>query len=246
MPQPNVRKSVGMILFDKSGKNVMLIQKRNSYAFIDFMLGRYNPNNRRSLLSKFNNMTVHEKLLIKSLNFDIMWYHLFLNLDKNSRYYKCLTKFTNSFLTNNVKYLKSIINGSTKSIELIYEPPKGRIGKNESNLSCSIRELKEETGIGMGAYNLIIDHKIKKCMIKEGVKYIIYYYVARCNTDVSPIYNINNIHQVIEIANAKWVQVRNINNYPMLNDIRQAIISLYKKINIYRRDLEHSTVVDVL
>jgi len=246
MSPTTVKKSVGMILFDKSGKNVMLIQKRNSYAFMDFVLGRYKNSNRRMLLNKFNNMTVQEKLVIKSLNFDLIWFHLFLNLDKTPMYYRCLSKFTNTFLCNNNKYLKSILNNSAKSVDLIWEPPKGRIGQKESNLSCAIRELKEETGISMNSYNLIIGQKVKKCIIKEGIKYIIYYYVAKCREDVRATYNINNIHQSIEISNAKWVPVRDLPVYSMINDIRQSIVSKYKIINKIRSDLDHDTFIDVL
>lgn len=246
MPNHTVKKSVGMILFDKSGKNVMLIQKRNTYAFTDFMLGRYNKNNRRALLSKLNNMTIHEKLLLKSLDFDLMWYNLFLSSEKTPIYYRCLAKFTNSFLSNNIKYFKSLINGSTRSIDLIWEPPKGRIGQRESNLSCGIRELKEETGISMDAYNIVLGEKVKKCVVKEGIKYVVYYYVARCRDDVRATYNINNVHQSIEIANAKWVPVHDLRVYTMINDIRQAIVAKYIKICRRKRDLEHATIIDVL
>ena len=56
-----IKKSVGIILYDKSGKNVLLVQKRHSYAYTDFVMGKYQKNNRRTLLASMNNMTIHEK-----------------------------------------------------------------------------------------------------------------------------------------------------------------------------------------
>lgn len=241
-----IKKSVGIVLFDKSGKNVLLVQKRHSYAYTDFVTGKYNKNNRRNLLAKFNNMTIHEKLLLRSLEFDMMWYHLCLNHDKTPSYYKHLAKFTSSFLSKNIKFFKSIINGSNRSIELMWEPPKGRISNKESNLSCAIRELKEETGITTDSYRIIKGEKIKKAIVRDGVKYIIYYYVARCKEDVRPTYNVNNTTQIIEISNAKWVSLKDLPYYTMINDIKQSIISKYKKITNIQRDLEHATVIDVL
>ena len=243
--QYTIKKSVGIILYDKSAKHVLMIQKRHSYAYMDFIMGKYNKNNRRSLLAKLNNMTVQEKLLVKSLDFDMMWYHLFLSTEKNNNYYKCLAKFTNSFLVNNVKFLKSLLNGSTRSIDLMWEPPKGRISNSESNIACGMRELREETGISMKSYKIIKGEKVKKSIIIDKTKYIIYYYIARCKEEVKPSYNINNITQSIEIANTKWIAIKDLHAYTMINDIKQAIISKYKKL-LNDKDLSHTTIIDIL
>jgi len=244
MTAHTVKKSVGIMLYDKTGKNILMIQKRHTYAYTDFVLGRYNKTNRRTILSKLNNMTSQEKLIINSLNFDIMWYHLFLNNDKTTLYYKCLNKFTNSFLVNNIKFFKSLINSSTRSVNLMWEPPKGRIC-NESNIACAIRELKEESGICMNSYQFIKKEKVKKSIIIDKVKYIIYYYVAKCKEDVRPIYNINNIHQAIEISDIKWIPIKDLHTYTMINDIKYAVISKYKKI-ASSNDLSHSSSIDIL
>jgi ADP-ribose pyrophosphatase YjhB (NUDIX family) len=243
-----VKKSVGVILYDKSGKNVLLVQKRHSYAYTDFVMGKYHKNNRRSLLTRVNNMTIHEKLLLRSLNFEMMWYHLFLTSEKTPLYYRCLAKFTNSFLSKNIKFFKSILSGSTRSIDLMWEPPKGRISSDESNLSCAIRELKEETGISLNSYQIVKGEKVKKAIIIDKIKYVIYYYVARCKDDVRPTYNMNNPIQAIEISGAKWIPVKDLgsSNYTMINDIKQAVISKYKIISKIKRDLDHNTVIDVL
>ena len=241
-----IKKSVGVILYDKMGKNVLMVQKRTSYAFTDFIMGRYNKNNRRNILSKFNNMTIHEKILVRSLNFDLMWYHHTLNLDKTPLYYRCLTKFTNNFLVNNNKLLKGLLNGSIRNVDLLWEPPKGRINDKESNLSCAMRELKEETGITSESYQIIKGHKVKKAHMADKIKYVVYYYIAKCREDVIPTFSVSNTVQAIELANTKWIPVRDIKGYNMINDIRQAIISKYVKINSSRGDLSHSTVIDVL
>tara|TARA_B110000908_G_C10231157_1_gene440668 strand:+ start:1168 stop:1926 length:759 start_codon:yes stop_codon:yes gene_type:complete len=241
-----IKKSVGIILYDKSGKNVLLVQKRHSYAYTDFVMGKYQKNNRRTLLASMNNMTIHEKLLLKSLNFEMMWYHLFLSSEKTSLYYRCLAKFTNSFLSKNIKFFKSILNGSTRSIDLIWEPPKGRISGDESNLSCAIRELKEETGILLNSYQMVKSKKIKKAIIIDNIKYVIYYYVAKCREDIRPTYSINNPTQAIEIAGSKWVPVKDLHMMTMINDIKQSVISKYKKISNIKKDLNHNTVIDVL
>ena len=52
-----------------------------------------NRTNKTYLIKLFNNMTVAEKLIILSLNFEQIWYHIFLTSDKSSDYYKYYTKF---------------------------------------------------------------------------------------------------------------------------------------------------------
>ena len=73
----SVKKSYGIALirYNKLKKNYefLMIKKRNSYAFVDFVLGRYNINNKKYIISLFNNMTYEEKLIIISLNFEMIW-----------------------------------------------------------------------------------------------------------------------------------------------------------------------------
>lgn len=76
--------SAGMLLYRYNKKElcyeVMLIQKRITYSFISFVLGQFNIKNKILLKHLFSTMTIHEKLDILSLDFDMLWFKIWLEL----------------------------------------------------------------------------------------------------------------------------------------------------------------------
>ena len=111
------------LILNQNQYEVLFIKKRLTYAFIAFVKGIYNKNNEDELLRMLNTMTVDEKFCIMSLNFNIMWYKLTLNLPYQNRFIskdinkfeKCKLKFEKNFLNDNGKRLLGIINNSKSS-----------------------------------------------------------------------------------------------------------------------------------
>lgn len=73
------KKSCGIMLFkDSNPPTLLMVQKRCTYEFMDFVLGKYNPDSKPKLYGLFNKMTFHEKLDILSGDFRYLWYKAFL------------------------------------------------------------------------------------------------------------------------------------------------------------------------
>ena len=67
--------SYGIILFKKSnrGNQYLMIRRKDSFGYIDFLRGKYIQNNIEHLQNMFNEMSVLEKELIRVNPFNILW-----------------------------------------------------------------------------------------------------------------------------------------------------------------------------
>lgn len=235
-----VKKSCGIACLRTDSKNqleILLVKKRYTYEFCDFVLGNYDSSSRESINTSVrklvNNMTIHEKIDILSLNFDTMWFKIWLEspilksykpiintenaydtLKKIKSYEKKKKKFTNVFLRDNGERLKNIVLNSKNntSIELMWEIPKGRKRKIETNLDCAIREFKEETNIEQDNYNILFDiNPIIETLNSSNTTYIHKYFVAYSTYQSKPeLKIIKNLSQVTEISSIKWLKLNEI------------------------------------
>ena len=238
MNYKSVKKSIGIVIFDKSLTKVLLVEKKCTYAFADFVIGKYDRNHKSDMIDKFNKMTAQEKLIISSLEFEWMWYNMFMMKDRSDFYCRSFGRFYKCFLTN-PKWIKTLLSQSNKNSSLLWEPPKGRKCKTESSLTCAIREVYEETKIKPNMYQIIPNKKIKKQIISNRVRYIIIYYIAIMNEDFTVKLNINDRNQSSEISEISWIKVSNLCNYNINNEIRQAIKSNHIEILKDRKKYNH-------
>lgn len=234
------KKSCGIACLRTNSKKqleILLVKKRYTYEFCDFVLGNYDSSSKEninnSVKALINNMTIHEKIDILSLNFDTMWFKIWLEspvlksykpiintdnayetIKKIKSYEKKKKKFSNVFLRDNGERLKNIILNSKNntSIELMWEIPKGRKRKIETNLDCAMREFKEETNIEQTDYNILFDIKpITETLNSSSTTYIHKYYVAYSTYKAKPeLRIIKNLSQVTEISSIKWLKLNEI------------------------------------
>ena len=211
MKDKNIKRSNGIIIFDKKIENVLLVQKRCTYSYIEFILGKYDKNNKVEMIDKFNKMTIQEKMIISSLEFEWMWYNMFMVKDKDTFYCRSFGRFYKCFL-NNPKLLRYILSQSYKNGDLIWEPPKGRLNKNESHIECAIREVYEETKIRSDMYKIISNKKVKKQINTNNTKYIMTYYTAIMKSPLknNSILNIFDRQKNREICNILWIDIKKI------------------------------------
>ena len=82
----NVRKSAGIACCrfnDITNKlELLVIKKRYTYNFAAFVFGQYSKKDDKRLMVLFNGMTLQEKIDIMSLNFDLLWYKIWLDIPK--------------------------------------------------------------------------------------------------------------------------------------------------------------------
>jgi 8-oxo-dGTP pyrophosphatase MutT (NUDIX family) len=149
--------SYGIILF-RSGFNspeFLMLRRKDSFGYIDFIRGKYSPNNIEHLQSIIDEMSIQEKQQILVEDFDNLWKMMWgtvSNVQYKNEEILSLKKFNlikNGIIENDIKItLEDIVkNSKTQWAETEWEFPKGRRNYQEKDLDCALREFEEETGI---------------------------------------------------------------------------------------------------
>jgi len=149
--------SYGVILCRPSNKGVqfLMIRRKDSFGYIDFIRGKYSPYNIEQLQHTINEMSVNEKKQIITESFNKLWAMMWGNTSSENQFrseesisVKKFELITNGVYINNVKYtLRDLVEKSdTAWTETEWEFPKGRRNPQERDLDCGMREFEEETG----------------------------------------------------------------------------------------------------
>jgi len=224
--------SYGIILYDDSIKNnikIVLIERKNSLSFIEFMRGKYDINSKEYIQILFNRMSNNEKQLLVENDFDTLWKNLWVDFENvNSRIKR---EYTNS--KKNFEILKSSFNSIINNCDCNYlenewEIPKGRRNNREQNKLTAIREFNEETNISQDNYK-IIQNIVPLNEEYQGINKVNYkhvYYIAKLTKSTELYIDKKNKNQVLEVNNIMWV-----NRKECLEKIRGYSISKIKVIN---------------
>ena len=70
--------SIGIIAFRKAidDYEVLLIKRKDSLAFVDFMRGKYNLEDKKYILNTFEKMTISERNKLLNSDFQSLWNYL--------------------------------------------------------------------------------------------------------------------------------------------------------------------------
>jgi 8-oxo-dGTP pyrophosphatase MutT (NUDIX family) len=152
--------SLGIVAFmtDLSGNNrFLMIRRKDTLGFMDFMRGKYSIYNKDYLVNLLNEMTLSEKRDIVEKDFDVLWKKIWCN---HSGQYKSeedasREKFyalRDGIMTQTEMYtLTDLIQASTTVWEEAeWGFPKGRRNMYEKDVDCALREFTEETGYDIG------------------------------------------------------------------------------------------------
>jgi 8-oxo-dGTP pyrophosphatase MutT (NUDIX family) len=186
---------------------IMLINKRYTYAFCDFVYGRYNAANEASVLSLIEHMTANEKILLLLGNFDVLWFLIWLD-SKNGPYASARAYFQGAFGGDSGREkLGKLVRRAQSHGQCRWEIPKGRLNTGETTLECAQREFSEETGVGRDSYKMVPNF-IKKHLHKDasGI-YHSTFYLALARPWTSPA-----LTPPYEVGEAKWASLSMINH----------------------------------
>jgi 8-oxo-dGTP pyrophosphatase MutT (NUDIX family) len=159
--------SYGIIAFRGSleGIQYLMIRRKNSFGYIDFVRGKYSPYNLTQLKNTIDEMSLHEKELILHQPFDILWTEMWGEANIGNNQYKSeetasKKKFEllkEGVVIDNIVYtLKDLVGlSATTWSETEWEFPKGRRNQKEKDLDCALREFQEETGIPQNKVTII-------------------------------------------------------------------------------------------
>jgi 8-oxo-dGTP pyrophosphatase MutT (NUDIX family) len=184
----------------------LLIQRKDSLAFVEFIRGKYNPQEDDYLIRLIKGMTQNEQNLILTKTFDELWNNVWgessnVKSHKND-YDSSLIKY-NSIAERLPELIKE---NSSKWVEPEWGFPKGRRNPHESDLNCAIREFQEETNLDRQDFTIIQNtYPISETFFGSNqVHYCHKYYIAICNNLIEVMMDTENPHMSREIGNIKW------------------------------------------
>jgi len=198
---------------------LLIIKRKDSLAFIDFMRGKYIMEDKIYILNLLNNMSINERNYLLANDFDTIWSYLWNyntnNLYRNEeklskiKFNKLKSGYTNILESYNLKDLVDLCDKKYSEPEWGF--PKGRRNYHEKDIVCGLREFEEETGYkksDIEIFNNIVPFE----EIFTGSNYKSYkhkYFVGIINNNTIPLANF----QIYEISELKWVPIDDVYNY---------------------------------
>ena len=148
--------SCGVLLIDSptlpaepANVRVLMIRRKDSMSFAEFMRGKYEPNDKEYLGTLVKNMTLKEQAGIASDQFEMLWRQLWGDDRTSSDFLPSREKFNQLDRTALMR----------ENLSVYTEPewgfPKGRRMRGETDMACAVREFGEETNVPRDAYTVL-------------------------------------------------------------------------------------------
>jgi len=210
--------SCGNIIYkdDEGEDKVLMIQRKDSLCYIDFIRGKYDNKNLDYIQTLIDKCSVDEKNNILNKPFSELWKNLWLlneDFEATDDYLKCLIKFNKIkegiYYNTNLINIETIIKNSKFNYEYSeWEFPKGRRNMNENDYECAKREFREETNYDTDDYDIInnIVPFNEEFLGENNIKYKYIYFIGKLkNHDKILKIDPNNSDQIKEIKDLKWL-----------------------------------------
>lgn len=215
--------SYGHILFNRITNKILMIQRKDSLCYIEFIRGKYDIYNLRYIQILINKFTLEEKANVIKCDYDELWRKLWLVDDEfcESKY-----KLKNDYIKGKEKFEKLkkgylfrkmncnihlsyfVDNSNTGYTMSEWEFPKGRRNNGESNKECAQREFEEETNYSSTDYEIIENMSpfSEEYMGENKIKYKHIYYIGYLtNYEKKVIIDYENEDQYTEIKDIQWL-----------------------------------------
>ena len=190
----------------------LLIRRRDSLAYVEFLRGKYKLDNSTYISVLLNGMTAEERNRLLAIPFDKLWENLwFSQITRQFRneYENAKRTFESIKHTGDVhgKLLNRYIeDAKTDWKDAEWGFPKGRRSVHESETACALREFQEETGIP-GKFVTILKHEAPLCeeyVGTNGIPYKQVYYLGICGQDILANHQPHNKVMSREVGNIGW------------------------------------------
>jgi ADP-ribose pyrophosphatase YjhB (NUDIX family) len=225
----------------KDKMKFLMIRRKKTLGYIEFIRGRYELNDLLHLTHLFKQMTQDEIDDIIKNEFDTIWKDLW-KINAENKYYK--SEYNHSKQKFDEFKKNEVMINLCKKINLKYKTPewgfpKGRRNYLERNTDCAIREFKEETGLLDDDF-VILDNISPLCETFHGTNDILYkhiYYIAICKKNINVSVDKNNLIQCEEVGDIGWFKydkcsdlIRYYHNerQKVLNEVFLFILNLIK------------------
>lgn len=194
----------------KDSIKFLMIQRKQTLGYIEFIRGRYAVDNIDGLSFLFSQMTQKEINSIGKKSFDTLWDEFWNDKNKKNILENEYSASKNKFSALSENNLYNIVY-YTKNIKPVWKEsewgfPKGRKNKNEDKMDCAIREFQEETGFAMKDFHVIKKyHPITEEFTgTNGIRYKHVYYIAIPRNDKIPCIEYDNYIQNNEVGEIEY------------------------------------------
>jgi len=198
--------------FNTDNIEFLMIQRRDTLGYVEFMRGKYNIVNTEYIQSLFNQMTHDELERLKDIDFESLWNALWNN--QISRQYKqeydnAFSKYSLLATTDDasIKNLNQYITDANREWRTPeWGFPKGRRGNRESEITCALREFSEETGLDETQCVLVKNLMPLEENFLGGnrIQYRHRYFLAYCRQKTTVSIDIANTVMNREIGDIGW------------------------------------------
>jgi 8-oxo-dGTP pyrophosphatase MutT (NUDIX family) len=193
--------------FLKNNIFFLLVQRRTTLGFIEFVRGRYNIYD-NSIIHLFNQMIKDEIKLIENNinNFEYLWNKIW-GINRDLYYeqeFEISKKKFEELQTNEIFNIILKIEPKYKSPEWGF--PKGRRNYKENNINCAKREVYEETNLVEGVYSILngIYPLVENMIGTNNKNYKHIYYLGICDSNNEVYMDKYNELQMSEIGDIGW------------------------------------------
>lgn len=187
---------------DAEGRDMfLLVQRKDSFAFVEFMRGKYRVCDTPYISRLFDGMTIDERRAVAMSSFEALWMDLWNGFGKPNpqEYEDARDKFDDLRRRGCISWLIETTDGR-ESPEWGF--PKGRRAlSDESDVDCAIREMREETGIDSHQVRVMPGRRFEeRFMGSNGVEYNHVYFLADLIDDSAVVRTCDR-----EVRDARWV-----------------------------------------
>lgn len=229
--------SLGIIcfkLFPNKDIKYLCILRRHTYSYVELVRSKlYLPDDYMKLL--VNGLTVDEKKVLMHLDFDTIWNQLWTVKDKGP-YLKDYEASHESFKLRLPKLKELLSQIEPENYEPEWGFPKGRRNFKEDDITCAIREFKEETQlkdtdiklIKLGHYENFVEEYIAS---NNNIKYKHIYFPAVMISENEPYIDPTNLEQIGEVKRIAWKNLDEIRDVTKSeNESRISILEVIEKM----------------
>ena len=197
-------------LFSNQEPYFLLICRKDTFGYVEFIRGRYDVNDEHYLTQLFREMSKTERNRIQTRDFDYLWNKMWIN-QHSQQYRHEYERSKQSFaIMSSSSFSKNIAYYDQKIACLWEEPewgiPKGRRNLKESDIDCAKREFLEETGIDDSKYHILTHLKpIEETFVgTNDVRYKHIYYLAQSREYLDIKLDKTNLDQMAEVSKIGW------------------------------------------
>jgi len=203
-------------LIDELRKSILflLISRKNSLGFVEFIRGKYEVLDIESVKYLFDQMTDLEISNIINKDFDTLWCLLWQKTSRNKIYEREYEMSLNKFNKLKELYSNELLLLRPKYPISEWGFPKGRRNnKEEKDIKCAVRECCEETSLEQSEMN-ILDRIYPISEQFRGTNHVEYKHIYYLSI-IDSIRNLNTLstpEQFIEVENVGWFKYERIMN----------------------------------